>query len=144
MQYVKTMKEAGFTVLINSGIMTDSNIYVGGIPDPGGFRSSSGAISDPDQAFTASSASDYRILLSHTPKDFPATSFDLEIAGHTHGGQIMPFHFLAKIYNTYLAGLYKITDEKSIYVSRGAGQWGPQMRFMAPSEISELLFKPEN
>ena len=139
---VGIMKEIGFTVLENSGIMTAGNIFIGGIPDPGRFRRSTVIISDPDRAFAASSDDNYRILLSHTPKDFPGAAFDLEIAGHTHGGQIMPFHIFAKIYNRYLAGLYNIAKDKNIYISRGAGQWGPQMRFMAPAEISELIFKP--
>ena len=140
---VSIMKEIGFTVLENTGIMTASNIFIGGIPDPGGFRHTTSIISDPDRAFAASSDNNYRILLSHTPKDFSDVVFDLEIAGHTHGGQIMPFHIFAQIYNRYLAGLYNIAKDKNIYVSRGAGQWGPQMRFMAPAEISELIFKPE-
>jgi len=139
---VKIIKEIGFTVLENNGIKTKSNIYIGGIPDPGRFRASN-IISDPGRAFAASSDNNYRILLSHTPKDFSGVAFDLEIAGHTHGGQIMPFHFFAKMYNKYLAGLYEISEGKNIYVSRGAGQWGPQMRFMAPAEIAELIFKPE-
>ena len=77
--------------------------------------------------------------MSHTPVDFGKDNiFDLEVSGHTHGGQIFPFHVLAKLHNRYLAGLYQMENGAQIYVTRGAGQWGPQMRFLAPSEITVI------
>ena len=86
---------------------------------------------------------DYKILLSHSPKiDLQGNKFDLQLSGHTHGGQIFPFHFLAKHGNKYLAGHYK-KDNMDIYVSRGAGYWGPAMRILAPAEITLIKLNPE-
>ncbi|MBQ4471909.1 MAG: metallophosphoesterase [Alphaproteobacteria bacterium] len=79
--------------------------------------------------------SSYTILISHspTPLNLP---FDLQVSGHTHGGQIFPFHILSWLGNHHLSsGFY---PKERIYVSRGAGQWGPQMRFLAPSEITVI------
>lgn len=64
--------------------------------------------------------------MSHTPTDFHAgNNFDLELSGHTHGGQIFPFHILTKIHNKYLAGMYDMENDAKIYVTSGSGQWGP-------------------
>lgn len=80
------------------------------------------------------------ILLSHQPKfiKFMHKDVDLVLCGHTHGGQIFPFSLLVKLDQKYLAGLYQVNDKMQVYVSRGAGFWGPPIRVLAPSEISLL------
>ena len=81
------------------------------------------------------------IVLAHQPKTVEITQhipYDLMISGHTHGGQIFPFGLLVIIDQPYLAGLYQIDSKKQIFVSRGAGYWGPPVRVLAPSEISIL------
>lgn len=82
-----------------------------------------------------------KIVLVHQPKfvrDYAEDDLaDLFICGHTHAGQIFPFSILAKIANGYLYGLYK-EKNRQIYVSSGAGFWGPPIRFLAPSEIAIL------
>lgn len=140
---VKALKNLGFTILENNGETLGGNVYVAGIPD---LFSSKGYGTDIDlnQAFSSAPEGSYRLLVSHTPADFGKDNvFDLEVSGHTHGGQIFPFHLLAKLRNKYLAGLYTMDEETNIYVSRGAGQWGPQMRFLAPSEITLIKLKPQ-
>ena len=62
-------------------------------------------------------------------------------SGHTHGGQIFPFGLLVMIDQPYLAGLYQHTPKQQIFVSRGAGYWGPPIRVLAPSEISKIIIK---
>ncbi|MCQ2741473.1 MAG: metallophosphoesterase, partial [Alphaproteobacteria bacterium] len=61
--------------------------------------------------------------------------FDLVLAGHTHGGQIFPFHLLTLQATPYLAGQYSVNGTE-LYVSRGASSWGPQMRLFAPTDIT--------
>ena len=80
------------------------------------------------------------ILLSHQPKFVKSMdkNVDLVISGHTHGGQIFPFSLLVKLDQPFLAGLYQVNDKMQIYVSRGAGFWGPPVRILAPSEITLL------
>jgi len=80
------------------------------------------------------------IFLSHQPKDYTfATSNNtsLFLCGHTHGGQIFPFHFLVRLVQPFLAGLY-YKGQTAIYVNKGLGTWGIDIRYKANSEITIL------
>lgn len=139
---VREMESMGFVFLENNGVSL-GDIFVAGIPDctAGGML---GKNADVSRAFVGADAGQFRLLMSHTPADFGKENlFDLEVSGHTHGGQIFPFHIPAKLKNKYLAGKYRMENGAEIYVTRGAGQWGPQMRLLAPSEITVLILKPE-
>lgn len=136
------MKKLGFHVVENTGVSVGKDLFVGGIPD---YFSSKrfGLPVDAKLAFKDAKPDQYRILMSHSPVEFKQKGlFDLEVSGHTHGGQIFPFHFIVKLFNKYLAGLHEMENGSKIYVSRGAGQWGPQMRFLAPSEITLIKLVP--
>jgi predicted MPP superfamily phosphohydrolase len=65
---------------------------------------------------------------------------DLQISGHTHGGQIWPFHYFVRLAIPFVAGRYS-RNGSELYVSRGTGFWGPPMRLFAPSEITELVIR---
>ncbi len=87
-----------------------------------------------------------KIFLAHQPKDYKLavkSNSNLFLCGHTHGGQIWPFHYLVKLVQPFLNGLYKI-DNCSIYVNKGIGTWGVDYRYKANSEIALLRFKYEN
>lgn len=138
---VSELTSLGFKLLENSGV-DKGDIYLAGIPDT--FSGEQyGKHPDLQKALQNSKKSQYKLLISHTPNDFDMSEFDMEISGHTHGGQIFPFHIFAKFGNKYLSGMYKKANGSYIYVSNGAGQWGPQMRFLAPSEITILNFVPQ-
>jgi predicted MPP superfamily phosphohydrolase len=80
------------------------------------------------------------ILLAHQPKQiFEAAQHDvdLQLSGHTHGGQMFPFGFLVRLQQPYVGGFY-MHEGTAIYVSRGTGYWGPPMRVGAPSEITQI------
>lgn len=82
------------------------------------------------------------ILLAHQPKAFPEAAslgIDLQISGHTHGGQIKPFNLLTKLDTPYVRGLYR-EGQSQIYVSPGTGYWGPPMRVGVPPEVTLLEF----
>jgi hypothetical protein len=84
------------------------------------------------------------IVLAHQPKFIERMGkhrCDLMLSGHTHGGQIFPFGFLVMLHQPYLAGLYQHNDKQQIFVSRGAGYWGPPLRILAPSEISRIVIQ---
>lgn len=88
----------------------------------------------------------YKILLAHNPSQAQsnlALGFDLQLSSHTHGGQIFPFHIPVRIINNYLAGLYQL-PEGLLYISRGAGYWGPPIRLLAPSDITLIKLLPEH
>lgn len=141
---LKKLSSLGFEVLLNRGIKVEgTNIFVSGIPDMQTAMSSRYLAVDFEKATKGAASDNYRILLSHSPEmaDYVTKiAFDLVLTGHTHGGQIFPFHLLVKQANKYLAGTYKVNDV-NVYVSRGAGYWGPPMRLLAPSEITEITVR---
>ncbi|MGW0929698.1 metallophosphoesterase [Streptomyces sp. NPDC002644] len=78
------------------------------------------------------------VLLSHQPVTIDEAvkhGVDLQLSGHTHGGQLWPGPYLAELANPTVAGLEKYGDTQ-LYVSRGAGAWGPPTRVGAPSDIT--------
>jgi predicted MPP superfamily phosphohydrolase len=80
------------------------------------------------------------VLLAHQPKaieDGEPHGVDLQLSGHTHGGQMYPFNYLVKLQQPYIAGLYR-HGRAQVYVSRGTGYWGPPMRLAAPAEITRV------
>jgi predicted MPP superfamily phosphohydrolase len=83
------------------------------------------------------------VLLAHDPASFErarAMQVDLQISGHTHGGQIWPFVYLVRLAVPQVAGLLR-RGRSQLYVSRGAGFWGPPLRLFAPSEIAEITIR---
>ena len=83
------------------------------------------------------------ILLAHDPSTFKEAArrgVDLQLSGHTHGGQIFPFGLLVRLVIPFVAGLYE-RHGSLLYVSRGTGFWGPPMRLLAPAEITELVLR---
>lgn len=78
------------------------------------------------------------IFISHQPKDYKiALNSNLFLCGHTHGGQIYPFHYLVRLVQPFLAGLF-YKNKTAIYVNKGFGTWGVDFRFKANAEISLL------
>lgn len=134
----------GLHPLLNDGKRLDKyGIFIAGLPDLGIASASPLFRFNFERAQKDAKENDYKILLSHSPKiNLEGNKFDLQLSGHTHGGQIFPFHLLAKYSNKYLAGLYSDGD-MNIYVSRGAGYWGPPMRIFAPAEITLINLLPE-
>lgn len=100
---------------------------------------------DANQAYQKVDQSKSCIVLAHQPRminDMDNYRCDLMLSGHTHGGQIFPFGLLVMAAQPYLAGLYEHAPGKQIFVSRGTGYWGPPLRFLAPSEISQIIIQP--
>lgn len=80
------------------------------------------------------------ILLAHQPKDYTLalkTNTALFLCGHTHGGQIFPFHYVVKWFQPFLAGSF-YQQNTTIYVNKGLGTWGINFRYKAQSEITLL------
>ena len=141
--WMRKFTELNLGLLFNNGVAVGNNIYIAGIPDKSIEQMSSNRI-DLKNALSDNKENLYTILLSHTPKftNEKIEGVDLQLSGHTHGGQIFPFHIMVKVANKYLAGLYQ-ADGYKIYVSRGAGYWGPPVRLFAPSEITVIHLIPE-
>lgn len=84
------------------------------------------------------------VLLAHQPRQVKNASqhgVDLQLSGHTHGGQIWPWHYIVKIQQGgLLAGRYE-HEGTQLYVTRGCGYWGPPVRFGAPLEITKIVLR---
>ncbi|MFI7678014.1 metallophosphoesterase [Actinophytocola sp. NPDC049390] len=82
------------------------------------------------------------VLVAHQPRQVAETAghVDLQVSGHTHGGQIWPFHYLVRVDQPSVQGLSQ-HGPTQLYTSRGAGFWGPPMRIFAPSEITLLTLR---
>ncbi|MGD8859504.1 MAG: metallophosphoesterase, partial [Myxococcales bacterium] len=84
------------------------------------------------------------VLLAHDPRTFVDArrrGVQVQLSGHTHGGQIWPFSWLVRLQTPFVAGVYR-RGRSQLYVSRGTGYWGPPMRLLAPAEITELSLYP--
>jgi predicted MPP superfamily phosphohydrolase len=91
---------------------------------------------DPDRSL---------VLLAHQPRgvaDAVRSGVELQVSGHTHGGQIVPFNLLVAAAHPYVKGLHRHVDaggSGQIFVSRGTGYWGPPLRLGSPPEIAKLV-----
>lgn len=83
------------------------------------------------------------LLVAHQPRQVAQAAeagVDLQVSGHTHGGQIWPFHYLVRVDQPTVQGLTR-HGQTQLYTTRGAGFWGPPLRIFAPSEISLLTLR---
>ena len=133
--------QLGLTNLIDShDVITrgSDSITIGGVTD---YRSSTikpDHKSDANKAFYGAPKDIPKILLAHQPWSiFNAheAGTDLQLSGHTHGGQFWPFTYAVRMANPYTAGLHD-HNGTWIYVNRGTGYWGPPMRLGVNSEIT--------
>jgi hypothetical protein len=140
--WIVELRRLGLRVLMNEHVVVergDASLVLGGVTDftAGGFIESHR--SDPVQALDgAPRDAAARVLLAHQPRTAPAAAaagFDLQLSGHTHGGQFWPWNLFVPMQQPYVHGLNR-HDNLWVYVSRGTGYWGPPKRFGAPSEIT--------
>ncbi|WP_371797279.1 metallophosphoesterase [Streptomyces sp. NBC_01718] len=134
-QWVDHVKELGLHPLENARVEA-AGFDLAGVNDIAGESEGQGpdferALGDRDRARAS-------VLLAHQPvviDDAVAYGVDLQLSGHTHGGQLWPGNYLAELANPTVAGLERYGDTQ-LYVSRGAGAWGPPVRVGAPSDIT--------
>ncbi len=100
---------------------------------------------DFDRALSGLDPSRPTVLLAHQPvqvEEAAARGVDLQLSGHTHGGQMWPFHYVVRAVQPSLAGLSTVGNTQ-LYVTRGAGFWGPPVRVGAPPDITVLFLQGE-
>ena len=145
--WVGELRRLGITVLMNEHVVLrrgDAAIVVAGVTDFSAGHFDRAEASDPMRAITGSPPAALRVLLAHQPRSAEgaeAAGFDLQLSGHTHGGQFLPWNFLVRLQQPFTAGL-KRWGGMWVYTSRGTGYWGPPKRFGAPSEITLLRLVP--
>lgn len=88
--------------------------------------------------FPEKQSKEFILLLKHQPRIEKDAIFDLQLSGHTHGGQIFPFMFFTRLFFPENYGYHKLSDNKSVNISKGAGTWGPPVRFLASPEITVI------
>jgi predicted MPP superfamily phosphohydrolase len=144
--WIQFLERLGITVLQNKHVTVGDSTAegarfdLGGIPDRMGARFEHGPDilaatrgRDPERAL---------VMLAHQPiqiSDSVRVGAGLQLSGHTHGGQLMPFGAIARLRQPYLSGLHlHAGTDTQIYVSCGAGFWGPPLRVFAPAEIAQI------
>jgi len=142
MPWLEKIAELGLTTLLNAHQMIEHDgvkILLAGVTDYRAQRYEPTHASSPAQAIQGAPETDLRILLAHQPSTvFEASQvgFDLQISGHTHGGQYYPWNLIAKMANPYIQGLHHHDGKTWIYVSPGTGYWGPPIRLGTEPEIT--------
>jgi uncharacterized protein len=137
----------GIKVLHNEHVVIEhggAELVLAGVPDYSAGHFDEAHRSDAQAALAGAPAHAVKVLLAHQPRSAPAAEvagFDLQLSGHTHGGQFLPWRFFVQFQQPFTAGLHKV-GRMWIYVSRGTGYWGPPKRFGAPSEIKQLRLMP--
>ncbi|MCB2191590.1 MAG: metallophosphoesterase [Deltaproteobacteria bacterium] len=127
-------RAAGFTVLHNHG-QAAGPLYLAGVGDSRRVHPEWDAA-----AMAHSDPSRLTIFLRHRPlfnQDY-AAKVDLQLSGHTHGGQVWPAHLITSRIFPYFAGLYHPAKGALLYTSRGTGTWGPPMRLFSPPEVTVI------
>ncbi|MFB3892128.1 MAG: metallophosphoesterase [Phycisphaerae bacterium] len=86
----------------------------------------------------------FTLLLKHRPEIGPTSlgRFDLQLSGHTHGGQIFPFTLIVRLMYRHSRGPYSLGEGAELYVSRGSGTWGPPMRLLSGPEVAVITIQP--
>jgi uncharacterized protein len=142
--WLAELKRLGIRVLHNEHVVierTGAKLVLAGVPDFSAGHFDETHRSDPEAAMAGAPAdAAVKVLLAHQPRSAAAAAqagFDLQLSGHTHGGQFLPWNFLVRLQQPFTAGLHKV-GRLWVYVSRGTGYWGPPKRFGAPSEITEV------
>jgi hypothetical protein len=144
------MESLGWVALHNRHIVVErdgAQLIVAGVDDrtaKGSGRPGHGA--DHAAALAGADRTIPVLLLAHQPKQIDGAvehGIALQISGHTHGGQIWPFHLLVRTDQPVVAGLSRHGARTQLYTSRGTGFWGPPFRVFAPSEISVLVLRAD-
>jgi len=146
-QWIAEFRRLGLTVLLNEHrILRHQGVelVLAGVTDFNAGQFDRSHASDPAAAMAGAPAgAAARILLAHQPRTAAtaeAAGFDLQLSGHTHGGQFWPWNFFVPLQQPYVAGLHR-RGRLQVYVSRGTGYWGPPMRIGARSEITRIRLR---
>jgi uncharacterized protein len=141
------MADLGWETLHNRNIIVrrgDSRLVLAGVDDAIAQASGvTGHGADLDHALSDVDPELPVVLLAHQPKQVRQSigRIDLQISGHTHGGQIWPFHYLVRLDQPSVHGLTRHGDRTQLYTTRGSGFWGPPFRIFAPSEITLITLR---
>jgi hypothetical protein len=138
--WIAHLERLGIRVLRNEHVAIggEGGFDLAGIDDLSAHGQGHGA--DLAKALLGRDAARACVLLAHQPRAIALANelgVDLQLSGHTHGGQMFPWNFAVRLQQPFVAGLHRL-GRAQIYVSNGTGYWGPPMRLGAPAEITEI------
>jgi hypothetical protein len=146
--WIGELRRLGIHVLMNEHVVLrhgGAGLVVAGVADWSAHHFDESHRSDPHAAIAgAPDDAIIRMLLAHQPRSAAGAAeagFHLQLSGHTHGGQFLPWNLFVRFQQPFTAGLHRLKD-LWVYTSRGTGYWGPPKRFGAPSEITHLRLVP--
>jgi len=146
--WTEELRRLGLNVLKNQHVVLQhdgASLLLAGVTDFSAHHFDPAQRSDPAAALDGSAGHPGpRILLAHQPSSAAAAAaagYDLQISGHTHGGQFWPWNLLVRYFQPFSAGMNRLKN-LLVYVSRGTGYWGPPNRFIVPAEITRLRLVP--
>jgi uncharacterized protein len=144
--WIAELRRLGVRVLRNERVTIGdgaASFDLAGVDDHGAARYA-GHGEDIAAAVAGRDPSRALVLLAHQPRQVRRAmhhGVDLQLSGHTHGGQLWPWHYLVRIQQGgLLAGRYQFGGTQ-LYVSRGCGYWGPPVRLLAPLEITRVILR---
>jgi len=135
---------SGFRVLRGESVRVTPGLTLVGVDDDAARYTGQGGVTDEIPALASVNPNDFIILLKHQPKisGRAVGYFDLQLSGHTHGGQVFPFGLLVRLVYRYRAGMFRLSDRSLLYVNKGTGVWGVPIRVMARPEITVFILSP--
>ena len=138
------IRRLGLQVLKNEHVVLEhdgASLVLAGVTDLSAHHYDPAQRSDPRAALRGAPANaGAKILLAHQPSSAAAAEsagFDVQISGHTHGGQFWPWNLFVHFFQPFNSGLHRLKN-LWVYVSRGTGYWGPPNRFGVPAEITRI------
>lgn len=144
-EWLVELERLGLRTLVNAHRVLEHDgerIVVGGVTDYTAASIVPEHATDPHKAIAGAPAdAALRLLLAHQPRsayEAAKAGFDLQLSGHTHGGQFFPGTLLVRLVQPFVEGLHRL-DAMWVYTNRGTGYWGPPLRTTkAPSEVTRL------
>lgn len=143
-EWMNLMNNLRAIVLLNRGkkiIINNKHFFIAGVADPVGHPGP-----DLKQALLGSEDCDFKMLLSHRPGiAFEAADqgINLQLSGHTHGGQFFPWTIAVRFFHKHTRGLHQIR-QLWLHVNVGTGSWGPMLRLGTDPEISLIKLVRSN
>jgi hypothetical protein len=135
---INFIEDAGFELLLDRSSRLNDSISLIGVDDPGtGSRHPGYSVGKPEyQVLETASPDTFRILLKHRPVVNRNSNFDLQLSGHTHGGQMYPFKLIISLVYKVRSAWIRNNKGQLLCVSNGAGTWGPPFRIFAPPSVT--------
>jgi len=146
--WIAELGRLGIRVLRNERVRigdAGASLDLAGVDDAGAARFGNGHGLDLPGALAGRDPDRSLVLLAHQPRGIAAAvraGVELQLSGHTHGGQIVPFNLLVGAFYPYVRGLHRHVEGEAagqIFVSRGTGYWGPPFRLGSPPEIAKIV-----